>query len=200
MKWVVLRDRMRVLLGNVSWRTPLRDAKERFLFGTGCRFSWSLIKRVDQRPRYAMLPLFLAYAAAMLERHDFEVQVLDGVPLNLTIDEFCGRATALEPDLLVFEPCTATFPITVEAATRLREATGARVILAGPHVSAMPLDVLTCYREVDYVLVGEYEQTLSFLARCLSEGRSDLDLPGIACRTRDGSPVSNGPSQNISSS
>jgi anaerobic magnesium-protoporphyrin IX monomethyl ester cyclase len=133
-----------------------------------------------------MLPLFLAYAAALLERDGFDVRVLDGVPLNLTADEFCERVTSLRPDLLVFEPCTATFPVTLAVATRLREATGARVILAGTQVTAMPFDVLRLYPQVDYVLVGEYERALLSLAQGLRDGRSDFNPRGVAYRAPDG--------------
>ncbi len=188
---------MRLLLGNLAWRTPLGGGKERYLFGTGCRFSWSLIKHVEQPPRYAMLPLFLAYAAALLEKDGFDVQVLDGVPLNLTADEFCERAIALRPEVLVFEPCTATFPITLAVATRLREATGGKVILAGTHVSALPREVMQSHPQVDHVLVGEYERTLLRLAQCLRDGQPEANARGVAFRRKDGSIGGGVPAENI---
>ncbi len=188
---------MRILLGNIASRTPLGGGKERFLFGTGCRFSWSLIKDVEQPPRYAMLPLFLAYGAALLEEDQFEVQVLDGVPLNLTEDEFCERAKALRPDLIVFEPCTATFPATLGVATRLREATGGKVILAGTHVSALPREVMQEHPEVDFVLVGEYELTLLRLAQSLRDKQPLTDTRGIAYRAADGGVSGGEPAENI---
>jgi len=188
---------MRILLGNLACRMPLGGGKERFLFGTGCRYPWSLIKDVEQPPRYAMLPLFLAYAAALLERDGFDVQVLDGVPLNLSTDEFCERAASLRPDVLVFEPSTPTFPITLAVATRLREAVGGKVILAGPHVSALPLEIMQSYPQVDYVLVAEYERTLLHLAKYLRDGCPELEARGLAFRRADGSVSGGAPAANI---
>jgi anaerobic magnesium-protoporphyrin IX monomethyl ester cyclase len=188
---------MRVLIGNLANRTSLGNGKERFLFGTGCRFSWSLIKNVEQRPRYAMLPLFMAYATALLENDGFDVQVLDGVPLNLTPRDFHERAKSLRPDLIVFEPCTATLPITLAAAKRLREATNARVILAGPHVSALPHEVLESQPAVDFVLVGEYEFTLLQVARLLRDRRAVPEMPGLALRNREGKVSGGKPSATI---
>jgi anaerobic magnesium-protoporphyrin IX monomethyl ester cyclase len=187
---------MRILLGNLACRTSLGEGQERFLFGTGCRFSWSLIKKPGDKPRYAMLPLFMAYAAALLEQDGFDVQVIDGVALNLATEEFFERARALRPDLIFFEPCTATFPISVAMATRLQNVSGARVIMAGPHVSALPLEVMKSHPVVDYVLVGEYEFTLLHVARALRDG-SEPAARGVAFRQADGTVGGGLPSECI---
>ncbi len=61
------------------------------MLGAGMRYPWSLLKRTGDRPRYAMFPLFLAYAAAVLEQDGFDVRVIDGVPLNVREEEFLAR-------------------------------------------------------------------------------------------------------------
>ena len=56
-----------------------------------------------------MFPFFLAYTAAVLEADGVEVRVIDGVPLNLTEDEFAARVAESAPDLLLgFEADPAT--------------------------------------------------------------------------------------------
>ena len=59
---------MRVLLANPAFTRDLGDGLERYMLGAGMRYPWSLLKRTGDRPRYAMFPLFMAYAAALLEQ------------------------------------------------------------------------------------------------------------------------------------
>jgi pyruvate-formate lyase-activating enzyme len=54
---------------------------------------------------------------------------------------------------------------------------GSLIVAGGPHVSAMPLDILQHYPEIDLVAIGEAEETWMEIIRCL-----DLKIPvdGIA--------------------
>ncbi len=180
---------MRILLANPPCRTSLGGGKERFFIRAGSRWPWSLVKRVDELPRYAPFPFYLAYSAALLERDDFDVQALDGIPLNLTEPEFHRRVSAIQPDLILFETSTPTIHRDVETSARLREATGARIALAGPHVTEFPTETLSEHEHVDFVLVGEYEMTFLELARRLRDDNSLDDLDGIAYRAADGKPA-----------
>src|SRR6185436_8475490 len=101
------KEFMVVLIANPALKLEIEnDGEERYFFGAGCRFPWSLRKEKTSYPRYAMFPFFLGYTAAVLERDGFEVKVIDGVPLNLSHAEFMQRATAVKPDLVLFEPAT----------------------------------------------------------------------------------------------
>src|SRR5205085_9201643 len=97
----------RVLLANPAFTRDLDDGLERYMLGAGMRYPWSLLKRTGDRPRYAMLPLFLAYAAALLEQEGFAVRVIDGVPLNVREEEFLARVRESSPDVIFFEPNAA---------------------------------------------------------------------------------------------
>jgi hypothetical protein len=136
-------------------------------------------------PRYAMFPFFMGYAAALLEREAFEVEAIDAVPLNLSLDDFFRRAVASKPDAILLEPATTSFDWTLEVASNLKNDTGATIILAGSHASVLAAKTLKEFSFVDFVLIGEYEYSLLNLIRALSNNGNSFDLNGIAFRTRD---------------
>ncbi|MDF2571871.1 MAG: B12-binding domain/radical domain protein [Sporomusa sp.] len=56
------------------------------------------------------------------------------------------------------------------------------VILGGPEVSYQPEDLLSAQEEVDYIILGEGEQTLKMLLAALSKGQNFKGIPGVAYR------------------
>ncbi len=154
----------------------------------GSRWSYT----VDELGRDATIPFpfFLAYAAAMLERDGFDAALLDGVAERAELDPYLDRVERLRPDLIIYETSTPAFPYDCEVAARLRERLPqARIAFAGPHVTVFPEQTLREQPAVDYVLLGEYEETALELARRLRAGEPADDLPGLAARVDGGARV-----------
>ncbi len=175
-----------VLIANPALRFDLDDGGERYFFGAGCRFPWSLRKEKESFPRFAMFPFFLGYTAAILERDGFNVKAIDGVPLNLPYSEFVKRAEEVKPDLILFEPATPAINRISEIAKDLAKRTGAKIAFAGSHVTTFSKDVLAEHPHVDFVMIGEYETSVLGLARRIRDGQSLDGLLGIAYRGADG--------------
>jgi anaerobic magnesium-protoporphyrin IX monomethyl ester cyclase len=178
---------MNILIANPALRIPLPDSKEeRYFFQAGCRFPWSLRKEKESYPRYSMFPFFLGYTAAVLERDGFDVKVIDGVPLNLSQEEFMRRTVEAKPHIILFEPATPAVNRVSETARQLAEQTGALIVFAGSHVTSFPREVLTEHPHVSFVMIGEYEMAFLALARRLREGKTCEGLRGVAYRTATG--------------
>ena len=178
---------MVVLIANPALKLSLEsEDEERYFFGAGCRFPWSLRKEKASYPRYAMFPFFLGYTAAVLERDGFEVKVIDGVPLNLSHAEFMERAVAVKPDLVLFEPATPYINWVSQVARELSEKTGARIVFAGSHVTTFPQEVLREHPHVHAVMIGEYELAFLELARRIRDCSDYSGLRGIAFRSETG--------------
>jgi anaerobic magnesium-protoporphyrin IX monomethyl ester cyclase len=184
---------MNVLIANPAFRRPLPDGLERYMLGSGMRFPLALLKRSAERPRYVTFPLFLAYAAALLEDAGFHVSVIDGVPLNLTEEEFLRDAVASRPDVIVLEPNTAVIDDALRFSSSLKVMTGARIVLAGAHVSVFAAEILENHRDVDFALVGEYERICLGLLDALRGGASPQTVAGVAYRNEDGCVCVNRP-------
>ena len=190
---------MRVLIGNPAFRRPLQGNLERYMLGSGMRFPWSLAKRPDELPRYAMFPFFLAYTAALLERDGVDVRVIDAVPLNLTEAEFESRVAESAPDLVVLEPNTAVIDDVLSLVARLRRNSPMQVVLVGVHASACAGELLRDHPDVDFVVHGEYDVAVRDLVRALTGVRLLDSVPGVSYRDASGAVTMTGPPTPIES-
>ena len=79
---------------------------------------------------------------------------------------------------------SADFPVVADLIPQLRQALpDTRLILGGPHPTALPSDTLRQLPEVDYVLAGEAERSLPMLLDQLASGPVDgQSIPGLAWR------------------
>jgi anaerobic magnesium-protoporphyrin IX monomethyl ester cyclase len=182
---------MKVLLANPAYAIDIGNSYERYFFCVGSRCPWSLIKRKDHRPRYSMFPFFMGYSAALLEKDGFTVEVIDAVPLNLTSDEFKCQAVDAKPDIILLEPATTSFASIIQMAETLKQKTGAKIVLAGSHVSVFHRETLERFPFVDFVLLEEYEYSLLGLVHILNKREEISDLDGIAFRNSTGNIVVN---------
>ncbi|NLK73951.1 MAG: B12-binding domain-containing radical SAM protein [Clostridiales bacterium] len=60
---------------------------------------------------------------------------------------------------------------------------GVKIFLGGPEVSYNPSEILNKHNEVDYIIVGEGEETFLELVECFSGGKNPINkIPGMAYR------------------
>lgn len=125
-------------------------------------------------------PLGLAYVAAHLEEAGHYVELID---LNVSgFDPLRVRASLkrVKPQVVGISSHTETYPNAVRLAEVVKEFDPQiPVMIGGPHASIVPLDVLSepC---IDYVVVGEGEQTAVELVRAIETGATSEGLSAIA--------------------
>ncbi len=109
------------------------------------------------------------YLAAVLERDGFEARVFDA-----RIDRTAfQKLAAFAPDVLGVSAVTPGYLGGLRVAAKLREVSpGMRTVFGGPHPSALPEEV-AAESAVDFVLVGEAENTFLDLCRRLRDGARD---------------------------
>lgn len=155
---------------------------------------------------YLFQPLGLLYVAAVLEK-DHDVVILDAslegwrnlrvednkYHLGLSPDEVYSRLRDIQPDVVgvsvPFSINAASAHIVCAQAKRLNK--GVITIMGGPHPSVHPEEALAD-ANVDYVVLGEGEQTAKELVSALAASNPDLvrSIPGIGYRS-GGGPVIN---------
>lgn len=183
---------MKVLIANPACRRKMENGLERYMMGSGIRFPWSLLKAQDSRPRFSMFPMFLGYAAALLENDGFTVGVIDGVPLNLSDAEYEKRVLEFDPDVIVVEPNSAVVDDVLTQLTQLRQHTQAIIVVIGSHVTAEYRQLFSQYKAIDYGVSGEYEYGLLSLLRTLRNGQAVDSLKGVLYRDESDNTISNG--------
>lgn len=183
---------MKILIGNPACRRAMDNGLERYMMGSGIRFPWSLLKPANSKPRFSMFPMFLGYAAALLENDGFDVAVIDGVPLNLSDEDYEQRALDFNPDVIVVEPNSAVVDDVLLQLQRIRAHSAATIIVIGSHVSAEYRQLFQQYDVVDYAVAGEYEYGLLSLLQHLRDNQPVTALAGIIYRDENGLAHSNG--------
>jgi radical SAM superfamily enzyme YgiQ (UPF0313 family) len=130
---------------------------------------------------HLIVPLGLAYLAAVLEREGHEVRVFDCPPLGVDHEELGKMLTDFCPDLVGVTSMTVTFTSALRVASVSKKyCPQALVIMGGPHVTFTDGEVLNNHPDVDIVVRGEGEQTLLDLVRCISARERYYDVDGIS--------------------
>lgn len=134
-------------------------------------------------------PTNLLYLAAVLRREGFSVRILEANAFAMPDSRIESEVSREQPDLI-------GLPLYSEILRHVRDVTAmarrvrpsARIVLGGPHATAVPDEVLRQFPAVDYVLRHEAEDTLVALCRALeSSPRADgaqprkpeVDLSGV---------------------
>lgn len=114
-------------------------------------------------------PLWLCYAAGVLEDDGFEIKIIDAPAKRLHLPEVVEKAQAFEPRMIVVDTSTPSIASDAEATAGLKEATGAFTVLVGTHPSACPEQTLQLSPAIDAVARKEYDYTTRELARLVKD-------------------------------
>jgi len=147
-----------------------------------------------QRTRYPQPPLGLAMVAAVLEKEDYSVEILDFSASKLAEDSLPSSISSEKPDVIGITAMTPTVSRAIKVA-KLTKKTGKRipVVLGGHHATILAEETLQTTPEIDVIVRGEGEQTIVDLVRVLEE---EGDLKGVkGISYRDGTAVKSTPAR-----
>lgn len=132
-------------------------------------------------------PMWLSYAAGVLEKEGFEVDLIDAPADGYDLAYVMNRARKLNPDMIVLDTSTPSIYNDVDVAVALKdEFPRAFIILVGTHVSALSEETLKISERIDAVARGEYEYTLSEAAKALAAKRDLGGVFGLSFRVEGG--------------
>lgn len=113
------------------------------------------------RGRVLRAPDWLAYATAVLEEAGLNVKLYDFPALKWTKKELVSLVQKEKPDFVVLDSTTPSIYSDIDCARIVKEYSSAKVIMVGPHVSALPVDTLSeAGGVVDVACIGEYDFTV----------------------------------------
>ncbi len=146
-----------------------------------------------------LLNIGVAYLAGSARVRGLSVKVVEGKnERHTSIDETLEAIKAHNPSFVGISAMTTEYPMAVELASRLKEfGDGPVIILGGIHASTLPVESLAEAPAVDYVLVGEAENTLVDLIEAVKKGGELDHIPGLYQRDEDGKPFSASPKCDI---
>src|SRR3972149_6415876 len=113
-------------------------------------------------------PLGLAYLAAVLEKAEYRVKILDAFALQLSWNDFEKTIFDEKPDLVGLSGMSPVIDISFKAAKICRKYSK-YIVMGGPHVSIFKDKIFTQCPEIDFVVYGEGETTFLNLVSSLEK-------------------------------
>lgn len=136
-------------------------------------------------------PMWLCYAAAVLEEAGHHCLVIDAPAEHLAYDQIIREIGAFRPNVAVIDTSTPSIYDDIATAVDIKNEYDCYTVLVGTHPSALPQESLEVDSGVDAVAVGEYEYTVLELAQALeaNEGLPDIEdlrqIDGLVFRYND---------------
>ncbi|MCX8044221.1 MAG: B12-binding domain-containing radical SAM protein [Desulfobacterota bacterium] len=128
-------------------------------------------------------PLGLCYLAAILKHKGYSVTILDAPAYDLTLEQTLQKIDDVATGIIGITATTASIIRAAELAQALKEkGSTARLVIGGPHVSALPERTLQEFSAFDIGVINEGEYTIVDLVRSLT-GDGDMSrVQGIVYR------------------
>jgi len=125
-------------------------------------------------------PIWLAYAAGVLQKIGHEVRLVDAVAWRWGRNKVLEDAKKFKPDLVVLDSNFSSLQNDINVAKIIKENTGAITVIVGPPASQFPEKILN--NEVDIVARFEYDFTLSDIAEAIDKNSDFTNIRGISHR------------------
>jgi len=126
------------------------------------------------------VPLGICYLAAVLIHAGHEVSLTDAEAERLNIADIAKKLEKEKPDIIGLT-CTTPMVASVKKAAEVLKNTfpESKIIVGGPHVTAVPEDLLH-EKYIDIAVIGEGECTIVELVKLIEENKSLKNCKGIA--------------------
>ncbi len=127
------------------------------------------------------IPLGLCYAAAAFEKANADVIILDYMVRKYSREKFLSELSESNPDVIGITSVTMNFGFAASIIkTAKEEFPSAITLMGGPHVSFDYENTLKRSPEIDLIVVGEGEQTISELVPIIQDRKAWKSVNGIA--------------------
>ncbi len=129
-------------------------------------------------------PCWLAQAAARTEKRGHEIDLIDCPPARMTLAALDTEIYKFRPELIVMESATPSWYSDCEVATVIKRAhPRVKICLVGNHVTAMYTETMERGPAIDFIALGEYDDTIAEIAAAL-EGKGDFSaIAGLVFRS-----------------
>jgi radical SAM superfamily enzyme YgiQ (UPF0313 family) len=142
-------------------------------------------------------PIWLAYATGALENAGHEVDLVDAPADGLDIEHTLERIKHFDPGLVILETSTPSIESDVHFADTIA-AEGRLVVLVGTHPSALPEETLNMGSRFGAIVVGEYENPLTELAKAIEDEKNPEGVKGLYLRQPNGKALFTGDCERLS--
>lgn len=135
----------------------------------------------------------VSYLSGALQAAGHEVRIVDvcdHLGYDYDLDRIESDIRAFGPGLVAFYTSTNHYPEMQETAARLKETFDVPIIFGGVHATLNAAQVMAETPQIDFVNVGEGDDSIVDVANALARGHDTTRIPNVWAR-RDGKVVAN---------
>ncbi|MBN2054513.1 cobalamin-dependent protein [bacterium] len=145
-------------------------------------------RKFGKKPYIIQPPIGLGYLAAALRNAGQTVQIIDACLLDLGSEEVCDLVR--DYDIIGISAFSCEYSAAQHLARQVKQRyRNKHVIIGGPHVSALPMQVMRETPEFDFGFIGEAETSLVDFINAIQEGNTATgqwaSIPGLIYRAGD---------------
>jgi len=132
------------------------------------------------------------YMAAVLEEDGVEVEILDALAEQLSVDQICAEVKERKPDIVGITATTPTANSVLDLCDFIKETLkDSFIVLGGPHFSFSSEETLRNHPEVDCIVRGEGEYSFRDLVRAKKNNIKLDGIPGLTFKNGTGAIIKN---------
>jgi anaerobic magnesium-protoporphyrin IX monomethyl ester cyclase len=132
-------------------------------------------------------PLGLAYIAGALERAGIDVKILDFVVFPYSRELLESVLKEFAPEIVGTTAVTMTFDNAINVIKEVKSVAPSVVtVMGGPHVTFCAKETMSLFPELDFIVLGEGEETVVGLAEAVAGGKDVSEIEGIVFRGKTG--------------
>ncbi len=125
----------------------------------------------------------LAYLAAYLTNHGIMCRIIDAKLSRMTAEDIINSKEVGGAGIIGITSMTHEMNMAAELAVGIKKAyKNKKIVIGGPHATALPYESLKSYAAFDYLVYGEGERPLLNLARSLQYGYPWHKIKGLCYR------------------
>lgn len=136
-----------------------------------------------RKDKSLQFPIYLAYTISVLKKNGIDAHGIDAVCREMGITEFVEAVKKIKPQVVMLEVSTPSIMYDLETAHKVKDETGATVVLCGPHASYFHKEIIDNYRFVDCCIRGEFEYVMRDLCLALKDAKHLKGVRGLTFRS-----------------
>ncbi len=127
-------------------------------------------------------PYWLAHCAALVEQAGHHIYLLDCPADDISRERMVSVIAQFKADVAVMESSTASIEYDLATVAFAKQRFDARYVMVGTHVTAEWEQTLADNRQLSYIAIGEYDQTVVDLLSALENKAAVSGVPALAYR------------------
>lgn len=138
-----------------------------------------IIEEIYDKPNYPNISI--AYLAGYLEKNNISCKVIDAKLERLSELEVINKC--INEDIVGISSFTHEINNSAELAKKIKLLSpNSKIVVGGPHVTALPKETIEMFPIFDFIVYGEGEETLYELIRAIEKGNNYEKVDGLVFR------------------